>query len=117
MNKRDAESPLAELFGTKAKALAVVIGANCRRIRRTAVPVVTQDTLAKHARNVGLRWTASKVGQFERGEYNPTLTTVLAASIALSDATESDVDLTDLVASKTARSPGSSAFGSTGRQG
>jgi transcriptional regulator with XRE-family HTH domain len=78
-----------------AAPLAVVVGQNCRRIRSEAD--VTQNMLAKNARNVGLRWTASKVGQFERGQNTPTFGTVLAVSIALSWATERDVLPADLV--------------------
>jgi transcriptional regulator with XRE-family HTH domain len=89
------DKPLAAFYG--AEPLAAVVGANCRRIRGTAG--ITQDELASHARDVGLRWTASKVGRFERGEYSPTLATVLAVSAALSEAIGSGVDLSDLVRS------------------
>ncbi|EHB53793.1 Xre family DNA-binding protein [Mycolicibacterium rhodesiae JS60] len=76
-------------------SLAVVVGANCKRIRTDAG--VTQNVLARHARDAGLRWTTSKVGQFERGQYTPAFTTVLAAVSALSAATRTDVQLADLV--------------------
>lgn len=49
---------------------------------------ITQDELARYARNVGLRWTASKVGDFERGRRAPTFATVLAVSAALQWACE-----------------------------
>lgn len=77
-------------------SLAVVVGQNCRRIRSESD--VTQNVLAKHARSVGLRWTTSKVGQFERGQNAPTFGTLVALSIALSRATRSDVVPADLVA-------------------
>lgn len=79
----------------KSAPLAVVVGQNCRRIRTEAD--VTQNMLAKTARNFGLRWTTSKVGQFERGQNTPTFGTVLAVSIALSWATERDVLPADLL--------------------
>lgn len=75
--------------------IAFVVGQNCRRIRTEAD--VTLNMLAKEARNVGLRWTASKVGQFERGQNSPTFGTVLAVSVALSWATKRDVLPADLV--------------------
>lgn len=65
--------------------LAAVLGANCKRIRTAAG--VTQDELARHARDFGLRWTASKVRDFEVGRTAPTFATVLALSAALDHAT------------------------------
>jgi hypothetical protein len=79
------------------EALAVVVGKNCRRIRVDAG--VTQNVLAKHARDKGLRWTASKVGDFEVGRTMPTFATVLLAAGALAAATQTDVQLADLVES------------------
>lgn len=58
---------------------------------------MTQDVLARHARECGLRWNAGKVAQFERGLHNPALTTVLAASQALTYATGATVGPADLV--------------------
>lgn len=81
----------------KSTSLAAVVGENCRRIRLDAG--VTQNELAKHACAAGLRWTASKVGQFERGQHNPALSTVLAVSYALSRATGGVVVPADLVRS------------------
>lgn len=65
--------------------MAEVLGANCKHIRTAAG--VTQDELARHARMAGLRWTASKVRDFEVGRTAPTFATVLALSAALDDAT------------------------------
>ena len=81
----------------ESTSLAAVVGENCRRIRVDAG--VTQNALAKHACDAGLRWTASKVGQFERGQYNPALSTFLAVSYALSTATGGVVVPADLVRS------------------
>lgn len=66
--------------------LAHVAGRNCKDIRNRIG--VTQDDLARHARNVGLRWTASKVGDFEAGRSAPTFATVLAVTFALHQAAE-----------------------------
>lgn len=68
-----------------AKPLAKVIGANCRNIRLAAG--VTRNELAKYARAAGLRWTDSKVGDFESGRSAPAFATVLAVTVALSNAT------------------------------
>lgn len=81
----------------ESTSLAAVVGENCRRIRIDAG--VTQNALAKHACDAGLRWTASKVGQFERGQYNPAFSTVLAVTYALSRATGGVVVPADLVRS------------------
>ena len=70
------------------KPLAEVVGANCKRIRTAAG--LTQDELARHARMAGLRWTASKVRDFEVGRTAPTFATVLALSVALDSATAPD---------------------------
>jgi transcriptional regulator with XRE-family HTH domain len=61
--------------------IAAVLGANCKTIRTTAG--VTQDELARYARRFGLRWTASKVRDFEVGRTAPTFATVLALAAAL----------------------------------
>ena len=65
-------------------SLAAVLGANCKRIRTEAG--VTQDELARYARRYGLRWTASKVRDFEVGRTAPTFATVLALAAALDSA-------------------------------
>lgn len=67
-----------------SESLGWVVGANCRRIR-TGLGI-TQDDLARYARNLGLRWTASKVGDFESGRYAPTFATVLVVLLALNQA-------------------------------
>jgi transcriptional regulator with XRE-family HTH domain len=78
-----------------AKPVAEVLGTNCRRIRLDAG--LTQDDLAKAARRFGLRWTASKVRDFEAGRSAPTFATVLALTAALEDATDQRPRLADLV--------------------
>jgi predicted transcriptional regulator len=75
--------------------LAKVVGENCKRIRDAAA--LSKDELARHARDAGLRWDASKVGRFESGSVAPTFGTVLAVSLALSKAIDGPVTLADLV--------------------
>ena len=67
--------------------LAVVLGANCKRLRVAAG--LTQDELARHARNVGLHWTASSVGDFEAGRREPPMKTVALLCLALDNALSS----------------------------
>lgn len=63
------------------KPLAEVVGANCKRWRQHLG--LTQDKFAEFARMMGLRWTASAVGDFEAGRSNPSLATVIAVAVAL----------------------------------
>ncbi|MGH3635345.1 MAG: helix-turn-helix domain-containing protein [Mycobacterium sp.] len=69
-----------------SEPLAALVGRNLKRIRSDAG--VTQDGLARCAREVGLRWTASAVGDFEAGRSAPTFATVLAITLALQMASE-----------------------------
>lgn len=78
----------------KSEPLAATVGRGCRQIRSAAG--VTQDELGRHARTVGLRWSASKVADFERGRSSPSFSTVLAVLLALQMATERDVTLDEL---------------------
>ncbi len=68
------------------KPLAEVVGENCKRLRGTIG--LTQDELARYARNCGLRWRASSVGDFEAGRSAPTLATVVTVAAALQWAIE-----------------------------
>jgi transcriptional regulator with XRE-family HTH domain len=83
--------------------LAAVLGANCKRIRTEAG--VTQDELARHARDFGLRWTASKVRDFEVGRTAPTFATVLALSAALDRATAPVVGISENLLAPKRREP------------
>jgi transcriptional regulator with XRE-family HTH domain len=76
--------------------IAAVLGINCKRIRREEARI-TQDELARAARRVGLKWTASKVRDFEAGRTAPTFATVLALTAALDSVTGGTVRLADLV--------------------
>jgi transcriptional regulator with XRE-family HTH domain len=64
--------------------LQAVVGANCRKIRTEHG--VTQAQLASHARRAGLRWTASKVGDFESGRNAVSAAALFAAVLALDNA-------------------------------
>src|SRR5277367_4981620 len=64
--------------------LAAVVGRNCAQLRRSAG--LTLEQFVRYARDVGLRWTASKVADFERGRRELAFGTVLAVSLALSKA-------------------------------
>lgn len=68
-------------FVTVTKPLAEVVGSNCKRWRNRIG--LTQDKFAEFARMVGLRWTASAVGDFEAGRSSPSLATVIAVAAAL----------------------------------
>jgi transcriptional regulator with XRE-family HTH domain len=72
------------LYNSMSSSLTVVVGRNCKDIRLAAR--VTQDELARRARVFGLRWNASKVGDFEAGRSAPTFATALVVSLALADA-------------------------------
>lgn len=76
----------SELFAS----LAVVVGRNCRRIRKTIG--VTQDDLARQARSIGLDWTETRVGHFEAGRSAPTFATVLLVTLALELARQEAAD-------------------------
>ncbi|OBG76248.1 MULTISPECIES: transcriptional regulator [unclassified Mycobacterium] len=86
-----------------SESLGWVVGASCRRIRTQLG--ITQDDLARYTKGLGLRWTASKVGDFEAGRYAPTFATVLvvllALNLAAADSGEADAGgftLADLLA-------------------
>lgn len=65
-------------------SLAETVGGNCRRIR--TINGLSQNELARYGRDVGLRWNAAKVGDFEAGRSAPTFSTVLAVLWALQGA-------------------------------
>jgi transcriptional regulator with XRE-family HTH domain len=69
------------LVNASSQPLVEVVGGNCQRIR--TIIGITQDELARHARDVGLKWNASKVGDFEAGRSAPTFATVLTVLLAL----------------------------------
>jgi hypothetical protein len=66
--------------------LAVVVGRNCERLRNLVG--LTQDEFAKYARDLGLRWKASSVGDFEAGRSAPKFATVMTVAVALQWALE-----------------------------
>ena len=95
------------MVGVMRESLAEVVGRNWTRLRSDAG--LTQEQFVRYAREVGLRWTASKVADFERGRREVAFGTVLAVSLALSKAladaeqrggvAHSPVTLADLVQS------------------
>jgi transcriptional regulator with XRE-family HTH domain len=79
--------------------LAALVGQNARRLRLEAS--LTLDQVAGAARARGLRWTESRVADFESGRVSANLGTLIAACMALSDASERTVTLPDLVSGLT----------------
>lgn len=69
-----------------SRSLAEVVGSNCERLRSQIG--ITQDELARYARDLGLRWKASAVGDFEAGRSAPKFTTVVTVAAALQWALE-----------------------------
>lgn len=68
----------------KFQSLPEVLGQNCKTLRDRIG--CTQDDLARHARQVGLRWRASSVGDLEAGRSSPNFATVIAVAAALQSA-------------------------------
>jgi hypothetical protein len=66
--------------------LAVVVGRNCERLRNLIG--LTQDELARYARDLGLRWKSSAVADFEAGRSAPRFATVMTVAIGLQWALE-----------------------------
>lgn len=87
--------PTGETAPPTAIPLAEAVGRGFKGIRVSAG--VTLNDVAKQSRVIGLRWTASKVSDFEAGRSMPSFATVIAATQALSMATGEAVSLTDLI--------------------
>lgn len=68
------------------ESLAIVVGRNCEHLRNQIG--LTQDELARYARDLGLRWKASSVGDFESGRSAPKFATVVTVAVALQWALE-----------------------------
>lgn len=64
--------------------LQTVIGQNAREFRHGAG--LTLDQVSAAARRRGLKWSESRVADFEAGRVAPNLTTLLAVCLALNDA-------------------------------
>lgn len=76
--------------------LATVIGLNAKQLRLDAG--LTLDQVSRAARGRGLRWTESRVADFEAGRVaSPSFNTLLAFVLALSDAGCADATLPALV--------------------
>ena len=72
--------------------LPQILGANFRRIR--IEHGVTQAEAASHCRRFGLKWDASRLGNFEQGRYQTPFSTVLAAAAGLDNAVSAGHGLT-----------------------
>lgn len=64
--------------------LQTVIGENAREFRLNAG--LTLDQVSTAAKRRGLKWSESRVADFEAGRIAPSLTTLLAVCLALNDA-------------------------------
>jgi transcriptional regulator with XRE-family HTH domain len=71
-------------MNTERETLPRVIGANFKAIREQNG--VTQSAVASWARQLGLKWNAARVGDFERGRSRSPFGDVLAALLALDNA-------------------------------
>ena len=78
-----------------AVPLRDVIGENARRLRGDA----TADDVAKAARRYGLNWGTGRISDLEHGRVSPTLPTLAALALALSDVRDANVTLGDLIES------------------
>lgn len=70
----------------KTETLPTAIGRHARSLRLEAG--LTLDDVAKRARLHGLKWAASRVGEFENGKLPITLATVLVVCASIAEATE-----------------------------
>ncbi len=77
---------MSAAMASDSQPLAVVVGKNCKTIRKLIG--ITQDELARYARDCGLRWKASTVADFEGARSAPTFATVVSLSIALQNAAQ-----------------------------
>jgi transcriptional regulator with XRE-family HTH domain len=75
--------------------LQTVIGLNAREFRLGAG--LTLDQVSAAARRRGLKWSESRVADFEAGRVAPSLATLLAVCLALNDAGCSEATLPGLV--------------------
>ncbi|MFA1705514.1 hypothetical protein ACDT10_21690 [Mycobacterium intracellulare] len=78
-----------------AVPLRDVIGENARRLRGDA----TADDVAKAARRYGLNWGTGRISDLEHGRVSPTLPTLAALALALSDVRGAKIALGDLIES------------------
>lgn len=77
-------------------ALAYVIGANAHELRERAG--LTLDQVSRAARARGLKWSESRVADFEAGRVSsPSINTLLAVVLALNDAGCRDATLPGLM--------------------
>lgn len=82
-------------MSSKQSALSRLIGLNAKGFRLSAG--VTLDEFALSARRVGLPWTESRVADFESGRASPSVPTLIAVCLALSEAGCHDVTVAALL--------------------
>lgn len=80
------------------RQLSDVIGGNAKTIRLKAH--ISMDEFARVAKGFGLKWSSSRVGDFEAGRVSPTLPTMYAVAAALSTVSAKPVRLADLLAGR-----------------
>jgi transcriptional regulator with XRE-family HTH domain len=91
-----AEAPKPD---TDAELLAVVIGKNAHRLRTNAELTLDQVSVAAQIR--GLKWSESRVADFEAGRgVAPNLTTLIAVVLALQDAGCAEATFLELLRSE-----------------
>jgi transcriptional regulator with XRE-family HTH domain len=91
-----AEAPRPDI---DAELLAVVIGKNAHRLRTNAELTLDQVSVAAQIR--GLKWSESRVADFEAGRgVAPNLTTLIAVVLALQDAGCAEATFLELLRSE-----------------
>ncbi|MEV8194255.1 hypothetical protein AB0P13_19325 [Rhodococcus pyridinivorans] len=73
--------------------IAQVVGRNARRLRGS----FTANTLATEAQFLGLNWGTGRVADLEAGRVSPTIPTLYALAETISNMTEAEVSIADLL--------------------
>lgn len=76
-----------------APTIAEIVGRNAQRIRGER----KTEEVAVAARSAGLKWGTGRVSELESGKVSPTLPTLIALCMALSDVSRRPVALADVV--------------------
>ncbi|MGO8769506.1 hypothetical protein [Mycobacterium sp.] len=84
----------------KVVPLATVIGKNAHRLRRDAGVTLDQVSIAAKMRGL-LKWSETRVADFESGRVAPNLATLIAVVLALQDAGCADATFPELLRSET----------------
>ena len=86
-------STLTAMTADDAPTIAEIVGRNAQRIRGDR----RTDEVAVAARSTGLKWGTGRVSELESGKVSPTLPTLIALCMALSDVSRRPVALADVV--------------------